>query len=253
MVNNLISITLAGGKGTRMKSNLPKVLHQIEGRPLIDYAIETLDKFGVQRKIVVVGYGAEMVKKVLGGKAEFVLQKKQLGTGHAVMMCEDKLENFQGYALVSYGDMPFISKAMFEELFQVCVKEGAEATLLTAIYKEKVKPDWGRIVKDNKGKTKKIIEVKDATKEQLAIPELNCGVYCFRAPTVFKILKEIDSRNASGEYYLTDAIGKMADKGLKVKAVVTDDKASIIGINRLEELEEAKQILIKRKKKIKTK
>lgn len=243
-MDDLISIILAAGKGTRMKSDLPKVLFKINEKTLVEYCVETAENLGVKKIIVIVGYKKEMVKKVLGDKVDFVVQEPQLGTGHAVMQAENLLRNYQGYVFVSNGDMPFITERMFLNLYDTCKNKKASATLLTVETEEY--PDWGRIVRGHDGNVEKIVEAKDATREVLNIKEKNLAVYCFKAPDLFLALKNVETKNAQKEYYLTDVIDIMNKMGMKVLSTKTDDYEHIIGINTREELEKARIIISKK-------
>jgi len=240
-MNNIISVILAAGKGTRMKSDLPKVLFKVGGKALVEYCVATAKKLNPQKIIVVVGYKKEMVMDALGAEVEYAIQEEQLGTGHALMQARDQIADFYGYILVSNGDMPFISKEMFEDLYQKCKSEDASAALLTV--ETDNYPSWGRIVRNGNNNVKKIVEAKDADEEELKIREKNLGVYCFKAEDLFNAIEKIKSENAQEEYYLTDVIEIMEKDGKKVDSVVTRDYKSIVGINTPDELKKAKEIL----------
>lgn len=241
MMKNVISIILAAGKSKRMNSFIPKVLYKLNEKTIIEYCLECAESLGLRDIIVVVGYKKEMVKKVLGNRVKYVIQKKQLGTGHAVLQTARLLKNFHGFVFVTNGDHPFIKPRMFFDLYNICVKSRAAASILTVRIR-KNPPAWGRILRDEHGFVRKIIEASDASRKILSINELNTGVYCFKSPLLFQILQKVKNNNAQKEYYLTDVFKIMIDKGLKVVTVETDDFESVIGINTPEEFEAAKVI-----------
>lgn len=242
-MRNIISIILAAGKGTRLNClDMPKVMLEIGDKPMIEYSIKTMENFGVKRTIVVIGFRGELIRNYLKNRVEYVDQKEQLGTGHAVMQAKSLLKNFDGYALISYGDMPFLTKEMFSSLINKCEKNNLDGCILTVDIK-KNPPEWGRIVRDKNGNVLRIVEQKDASKEELEISELNTGVYCFKAKALSENLDLIKTKNVQHEYYLTDLIEIMNKKGLRLDTVVTDDLENIIGINRPEELERARSMV----------
>jgi bifunctional UDP-N-acetylglucosamine pyrophosphorylase/glucosamine-1-phosphate N-acetyltransferase len=244
-MENLASVILAAGRGTRMKSNLPKVLFKLNSKTLVEYCVETVEGLEVERIIAVVGHKREMVKKILGDRVTYAVQEPQLGTGHAVMQTERNLRDFDGDVLVSNGDMPFLTERMFLDLHSACRKENASAVLLTV--KTDEYPEWGRIVRSKDGNVKKIVEAKDASDDILKIKEKNTVVYCFKSKDLFNALRKVKSKNAQEEYYLTDVIEIMNELGLKVVSVKTRDYDNIVGINTREELKRAKEILKKKR------
>ncbi|MFH2105337.1 MAG: NTP transferase domain-containing protein [Parcubacteria group bacterium] len=240
-MNNLISIILAAGQGTRMKSELPKVLHQVGDKTLIEYCVETIGQLAVKRIIAVVGHKQELVREVLGGRVEYVEQLEQLGTGHAVQQAKKLLTDYTGYVLVSKGDMPFLTQEMFEQLYQACQEQRADAALLTVESDDFT--DWGRVVRADAGDIKGIVEAKDASPEIAAGQEKNVGSYCFKAQPLWTALQKVKTENKQGEYYLTDVIGIMSKQGQKIASVTTDDYDNIIGINSQEDLVRAQEII----------
>lgn len=240
-MDNLISIILAAGQGTRMKSDLPKVLHKLGDKTIIEYSVETVEQLGVERIMAIVGHGKKLVQDVLGDRVEYVTQEKQLGTGHAVQQAEKLLADHDGYILVSNGDMPFLAPEMFTGLYRACQKQGAVAALLTVETDEY--QDWGRIVRSEDGNVREIIEAKDASSDVFDLKEKNVGVYCFKARDLFKALKEIKAENKQGEYYITDVIKIMNNQGLRVVSVATSDFDNIVGINSREDLAKAREII----------
>ena len=202
---NLTVIILAAGKGTRMDSNLPKVLHTVDNQPMILKVITTAHKISANPIITIVGYKSELVKDALKNqKTEFILQEEQNGTAHAVIQCKNRLKNFDGNVLILSGDVPFISLETLIFLVKNHIKSNSKATVLTCDIENPY--GYGRIIKNKNNTLKKIIEHKDANKEELKETEINAGVYIFDASTLFKILPTINSNNKQKEYYLTDVI-----------------------------------------------
>ncbi|MCS6830048.1 MAG: bifunctional UDP-N-acetylglucosamine diphosphorylase/glucosamine-1-phosphate N-acetyltransferase GlmU [bacterium] len=226
---------MAAGKSTRMKSRVPKPLHLLCGKPLLSYLLDSCKSAGVARIIVVVGHEAERVQQAFGGQCEFALQEEQLGTGHAVMSAKPLLEGYQGDLLVLPGDSPLIDSDTLCKLVEYHRKNGAAATLLSAIFPHEAGM-YGRVLRDSRGKVLGIVEAKDATSEQLALREINTSIYCFHAPALFDALQEVRPDNAQGEYYLTDVIGLFTHRGDKVEALVADDWQVALGVNTRVEL-----------------
>lgn len=231
------AVVLAAGKGTRMKSELPKVLHMIEGKPMIQYVVETLQKLTFEKIIVVIGFKGELVEEALTGyPVTFVWQHEQNGTGHAVMMTEEELADFDGKTLIALGDVPFLSGGTIQRLIDVLENPEVKASCLSAIVEEP--KGYGRIIRDGeKAILKEIVEAKDATDEQLAIKEINTGTFCFDNKMLFDSLKNIKNNNAQKEYYLTDCVKVLYNNGMPVSVVVADDPDEGEGINSVEQLE----------------
>lgn len=231
----LAVIIMAAGKGTRMKSDLPKVLHKLAERPLLSYVIETARKIGPERIVVVTGHRREMIIEAFGKEKDitFALQSPQLGTGHAVICAEEAMKGFDGDVITLSGDVPLLTHKTLENLLSHHKKEGAVVTLLTAFVDDP--GAYGRIVREN-GRITATVEAKDATQEELAICEINSGVYVFDASFLFPALHAIDTDNAQGEYYLTDLVAMAAEKELRVEGVETSDPAETTGVNTIEEL-----------------
>ena len=225
----LAAVVLAAGQGTRMKSALPKVLHPVAGRPMIEYVLDAVHGAGVNRVIVVVGYEAALVEARLSDRAETVRQVEQLGTGHAVLQAGPLLADFDGDLLVLCGDTPLVTGGDLAALVRVHRGAKAAVTVLTA---ELAEPEgYGRIIRDAGGSVSRIVEQKDATAEQSAVREVNSGIYCFDARRVFGALGELSPDNAQGEYYLTDCLRRFAAAGEKVAALKVADATRILGIN----------------------
>ena len=240
----LAAVILAAGKGTRMKSDLPKVLHPICGRPMLGHVINTVVDAGVTKSVVVAGFGAQQVTEFLGDQAEVVLQEEQLGTAHALLQTEKEFDNYLGDLLVDCGDTPLLQADTLAKLAHCHRETGAAATVLTA---EMPNPTgYGRVIRNNSGSVARIVEQKDASPEELLVKEINTGVYCFRVPGLFEALKQISPANAQGEYYLTDIIQIFVEKGLTVQAVMLEDAQEVQGINDRLQLSRAEAALRKR-------
>ena len=238
----LAVVILAAGKGTRMQSDQAKVLHSLASRPLLIHVLDTVDTLNPQRVVVVVGYQAEKVKEACAGRAiEFVEQAEQLGTGHAVLQAQAALEDFEGDVLILCGDMPLIQSSTLQTLLQKHHKTGAGCTLLSL--KTNEKKDFGRVVRGPQGPVSRIVEAKDASEQEKTIDEYNAGVYCFNKGILFKALASVDTRNAQGEYYLTDTVGILSQNGHEVECHSTQDADEILGINSSEDLKKAEKII----------
>lgn len=225
----LTSIILAAGQGTRMKSKLPKVLHPLLGRPMLQYIVDAANKVGASRTIVVVGFEGQQVIDTIGPKLEYVWQKEQKGTGHAVMMARDILSTLTGDLLILYGDTPLLRAETIKDLVDAKRTRQAVAAVLTTEVKNAA--GFGRIIRGGDGNITAIVEDKDASPAQKEIKEVNTGVYCFDIPHLLEALSEITPRNAQGEYYLTDVIKIFVEKGLKVTGWVTDAAEEVMGPN----------------------
>ena len=236
MSDQRAAIVLAAGKGKRMKSDLPKVLHRIHGRPIISILMDTLLPLKFSTIVVVVGHNGEKVIEELSSyPVSFVWQREQLGTGHAVQMAKELLGNFTGTTLVALGDVPFLSPATIERLFQVHEELAAQATCLSAIVDDP--SGYGRIVRDGHSNIlKAIVEEKDAAEQERRIREINTGMFCFDNQEMFKAIDRIDNKNAAGEYYLTDAIKIMNNSGLLVAVVPVGNPDEGLGVNSLQQL-----------------
>jgi len=234
-------IILAAGKGTRMKSEKAKVLHEIGGKSLLYYVLEASRKLEADKTIIVVGHQANTVKEAFSGKdVIFVEQKEQLGTGHAVMQAEKVLKGFKGNILILSGDVPLITLETLKGLIDVHRKNRATLTVLTA---EPENPyGYGRIIKDAKGNIKKIVEEKDASAVEKKVREINTGIYCVASEFLFKALKEITPKNVQKEYYLTDIVGIAVKSRKKATTHKTADFKEVMGINSRLELAEAELI-----------
>ena len=238
------TIILAAGKGTRMKSSLPKVLHKVCGRPMLEHVIETAKKAGSEREVVIIGSGAEEVQKNITG-VEFALQVEQLGTGHAVLMAKDKVHDTDGVVMILCGDTPLITSDLLTKFIESHNQSKAAATVLTALMPDAT--GYGRIVRNQSGTVDKIVEHKDASEEELQIHEVNAGIYCFDKKILFDSLDKVTNDNAQGEYYLTDVLGIIRNQGLVINAMISNDFTQILGINSRQQLALAERILRQRK------
>ena len=244
-MSDLLAVILAAGKGTRMKSALPKVLHSVGGKPMVQYVLDAAGAAGAKKSVVVIGFGADSVKEALGSQTEFVVQAEQLGTGHAVQQTAELLKDYTGTVMVLCGDTPLLQSDTLISLFAEHKQAGALATVLTARMPDPA--GYGRVIRDGSGRVVKIVEHKDATEDELKVNEVNTGIYCFERRALFDALAGIDCSNQQGEYYLTDVIGILANKKEKVWAVAAGNYEETLGINSRLQLAGAEKILRRRK------
>jgi bifunctional UDP-N-acetylglucosamine pyrophosphorylase/glucosamine-1-phosphate N-acetyltransferase len=243
-MDSIVAVVLAAGKGTRMKSALPKAAHRLCGKPLARFAVDLTRGVGAARVIIVVGHGADAVQNAVGEDVEYVLQEPQLGTGHAVQQAAPLLRDFTGTVLVINGDVPLVPQETLAALLARHRETGAAATLLSAVLDAPA--SYGRIVRRPDGAVARIVERKDATPEIAALREVNAGVYCFAAPELFRAVFGLDRNNQQGELYLTDVIEQLAAEGKRVEACVTEDPLVMQGVNDRVELAQAAAILRER-------
>ena len=241
---NLVAVILAAGKGTRMRSKYPKVLHKVGGKPMLQHVIDAATVAGCDDKVVIVGHEAELVEKMVGSQGKIALQAEQLGTGHAVMQTAEALKGFTGTALILCGDTPLLEGEELKKFCEAHKASGAAATVLTAVMDDPF--GYGRIVRDEKGNVQAIVEQKDATEAQKAIKEINTGIYCMECPLMFDVLATLTNDNAQGEYYLTDVLEKLNQAGQKVGGVVTEDSDMVMGINSRKQLSVAEGVMRQR-------
>ena len=237
-----IALILAAGKGKRMKSNLPKALHRLNGKYIVDYVIDAARKAGIDRQILVIGHKAEPVREAMADRnVLFALQAEQLGTGHAVMMAREHLRGFSGDLVVLCGDMPLVKPETIKRLVEERHRLAAAAVVLTVLLDDPGK--YGRIVRDEKGLLKAIVEHRDADKEIRRIKEVNTGAYCFDWQKLEKILGVLKDDNDQKEYYLTDSISIFVKQGETVGALAASDPNEGFGINSAEELSFAEGLI----------
>lgn len=241
-MNKCYGVILAAGEGKRMKSNLPKVLHKLCGKSMIEHVIHALDSV-VEDFTIVVGHGADKVKGYLGDRFSYSYQDKQLGTGHAVMCTSDFLKGKKGTVIILAGDTPLVKSKTISEVFQYHTEKGYSATVITGVVDNP--KGYGRIVRDFEGNLERIVEDKDANEFERQIKEVNSGAYCFDIESLLDSLKRLNNNNAQGEYYLTDVIEILKRDGKKVGAYVTDFE-EFTGVNSRAQLYEASIIMRKR-------
>lgn len=231
-----IAIVLAAGRGTRMKSDLPKVMFPVLGRPMIHWVLDALEAAGIARSIVVVGYRAELVREELLQRSgiEFALQEQQLGTGHAVQMCRDHLELHTGPVLVVAGDSPLIQTSSIRKLLREFAANDF-ACLLGTLEKDDPR-GLGRIVRDGQGRFAAIVEERDATENQKQIREVNMSTYLFQTQDLLEALSNLGNANAQGEYYLTDCPALLRQQGRRVDARPVLEACEALSINTIDEL-----------------
>ena len=240
-----IALILAAGEGTRMKSDKPKVAHEILGTPMVRWVIDAAREAGCERVIAVTGHHAEVVEALLDERAECVRQDQQLGTGHAVMCAREALRDFRGSLVVLSGDTPLLSAETISGLIAMRETSGAALTLLTTRLSDPT--GYGRIVRDlHYGNVARIVEEKDCTPEERAITEVNTGTYCFDAAVLFAHLDRLSTENAQGEYYLTDMVAVFNAEGLAVSAMETDDPLETLGVNSRVQLADATKVMQRR-------
>ncbi|RAP36894.1 hypothetical protein DID80_04615 [Candidatus Marinamargulisbacteria bacterium SCGC AAA071-K20] len=244
---SLISIILAAGKGTRMKSDLLKVAHEVAGKPIVGYVIETVQKCGVDSINIVVGHQSEHLKEILRPYSglNYVLQEQQLGTGHAVLQAKSLInENETGNVLILAGDCPLIKVETLNNLIAVHKETNSAGTVLSTKMSEPA--SYGRIIRGKMGYLKSIVEAKDCDEEQIKIDEINTGVYIFNTQKLFHRLSALSTNNSQGEYYLTDIIQLLKEGGEVVSAYCTDDSDQAIGINTRMDIAKSNQVIYQR-------
>jgi len=246
-MDNISIMILAAGLGTRMKSKRAKVLHEAGGAPLIEHvAGAALALAPPDRIFVVIGRQAEQVQAVLAGRGvQFVLQSEQLGTGHALKVSRERVEPLGGDVVVLYGDCPLLSPGTLRELIQAQQSGPSAATVITTVLPDPA--GYGRILRDAEGSVRAIVEQKAGTPEELAIREVNSGIYCFRGALLWRHLGEIQPANAAREYYLTDIVAIFHRAGLAVRPLLMEDPTELLGINTRVELAQVDAILRLRK------
>jgi len=242
--DKLAAVILAAGKGTRMKSAQPKVVHPIAGRPMVTFPVDRARQLGCQPTVLVVGHGAETVQSLLADSpVSFAVQSEQLGTGHALLCAREALQGFSGTLLLLCGDVPLLRDETLEQLIEAHEKNRAAVTVLTA---ELADPfGYGRVLRQGDD-VLGIVEQKDATAEQQAIREINTGIYAFEAPFVFEALDGVGCDNAQREYYLTDVLAAARTAGRRVGAVVLADADEAMGINDRVQLAQASAVMRRR-------
>lgn len=244
---SLAAIIMAAGKGTRMKSDLPKVAHEVAGAPMVRWVVDAVRAAGASRIVLVVGHGANIVRDIFAGDdadLEYVVQEQQLGTGHAALCAEPVLGEFKGDVLVLAGDGPLIREATIRAMHARHRDTEAAATLATSVIDDPT--GYGRIQRGADGRFDAIVEQKNATPEQLAIREIYPSYACFDAPTLFSILRSLEPNELTGEYYVTDVPAIIRRDGGRVEIVDAVPPEDVLSINTLEQLAEVDAILVAR-------
>ncbi|MDP8221628.1 MAG: NTP transferase domain-containing protein [Candidatus Stygibacter frigidus] len=237
------AIILAAGKGTRMRSDLPKVVFEIDGVPMVNRVINTAKEIESERIIVVIGYKKEAVKAVIpkDDSIRFAVQDPQNGTGHAIMVCRDQIEDFEGLIFILYGDVPLLTSATLLKMYEVHRQEHSACTVLTAIMDDPLQ--YGRILRYKKGDFNKIVEHKDATDDERKVKEINTGIYCYNSQDLVWSISQLKNDNSQGEYYLTDTLEILKNQGKHVSTVILDDNVEASGVNSPEQLKELEKEL----------
>ena len=236
------AIILAAGFGKRMKSSLPKVLHQALGKPLAEWVIQAARPLLDCPPVLVVGYGRDLVQEKFQDTVRYAVQAEQLGTGHAVLMAKEYLEQMQGYVLVLAGDMPLLRTQTLRSLSQAA--QGKAAAVLTCRLSDPT--GYGRVIRDEDGQVLRIVEDRDANEAERAVQEVNTSVYCFQAQLLLHCLNQLTCDNAQQEYYLTDCIGLLRQAGQAVTAYCVPDSSEGMGVNNQEQLKLCESILRER-------
>jgi bifunctional UDP-N-acetylglucosamine pyrophosphorylase/glucosamine-1-phosphate N-acetyltransferase len=237
----LAVVILAAGQGTRMKSDLAKVLHDLGGRPLLGWPLAAAEALAPDALVVVIGRDAEKVAAAFEGRATFVVQAEQSGTGHAVQQAEPALRDHRGDVLILYGDVPLLRSETLERLRARKAETGADLVMLTAPI-----PLPGLVVRDGRGRVQRIVEVTDAAPEELRIREGNTGVYLLGAELLWKALAQLDDQNQQGELYLTDVVERAVAEGRRVEALRLEDADECLGVNDRRELAQAASVVRRR-------
>lgn len=244
LMKELVAVILAAGQGTRMYSGLPKVLHSVAGQPMIDHVLEAIEPLSPKKIYVVTGFMAEKVENHVGKRAQCVKQEKRLGTAHAVKKVLPFLKSFKGDVLVTVGDAPLIKTETLQELVKRRRAHQVAATVLTTELENPT--GYGRIVKNRDGTVRKIVEEKDTNTYEVAITEVNTGIYVFDCQKMITALSKVGNKNAQKEYYLTDTIEILGRLGDEVEPVVAPDSSETMGINSRAELAKAESVLRRR-------
>lgn len=239
---NISAIVLAAGKGTRMKSLLPKVLHPVLFTPMVCHVLDSLKQLDLHQTIVVTGHGHEIVEqRLVGYKATFVYQEEQNGTGHAVQLTEDVLLETTDHVLILCGDSPFISSQTLQLMLGEHIDSNSDVTVLSTVVDDP--SHYGRMVCDEENQLLAIVEEKDASASQKDIKEINGGIYIVRKDVLYSALRQTDTQNMQGEVYLTDIVRIANAGGFKVSRVICDNPVEIMGINSRQELVRAHDIM----------
>jgi bifunctional UDP-N-acetylglucosamine pyrophosphorylase/glucosamine-1-phosphate N-acetyltransferase len=236
------ALILAAGQGTRMKSDLAKVLHEVAGKAMIRYVLEAVQALSPSRIVMVIGHQADAVRRELAGeRLEFVLQEERLGTGHAALMARERFTGFTGTILVLNGDTPLLRPSTLERFIAYHRNEGASGSVLSAEVDDPA--GYGRIVRDGAGAFLRITEHKDASDDVRSIHEINSGIFCFESADLFGALENVGRRNVQGEYYITDVMEILKRDGKRVGVFLCDQGEEVLGINTVEQLRAAERLM----------
>lgn len=237
-------VIMAAGEGTRMKSKLPKVLHQVCGRSILDYVLDVADCISDSKPIVVIGSGSDLVRTHIGDRCSFAYQAERLGTGHAVMMAAPLLDRAREYTVVLAGDTPLITGQTISKMLDYTLEKGFDTVAISAIV-----PDpsgYGRMLREPDGSFKAIVEHKDASEEEKRVTEVNASMFCFKTDALLSTLDKLDQDNAQNEYYLTDVLTILKGQGKRLGIYAMDDYSEMLGVNNRVQLAEADAIMRKR-------
>jgi bifunctional UDP-N-acetylglucosamine pyrophosphorylase/glucosamine-1-phosphate N-acetyltransferase len=240
-MNKVACVILAAGEGTRMKSTRAKVTHELAGKPLILYALETAKSIDPEKVIVIVGHDSERVKNAIGEGVCFVEQTPQRGTGHAVLQIKSMLSKYEGTVLILSGDVPLVKPETLRRLVHAHMNAGAACTLLTAVLKDPT--GYGRIIRRGSGKIYKIVEEGEASLFERVVEEINSGIYCFSSSHLSSSIERLSPQNRQEEFYLTDVVEMLAEAGMIVESVQVDEPDEILGINSRLELAQAEAVM----------
>lgn len=238
------AVILAAGQGTRMKSKLPKVLHPVGGRPLVQWSVQGAKSLGVDPVVLVIGRGADAVRQTVGDEVLYAIQAERLGTGHATLQAKELLRGHSDAVLVLYGDMPTLRVETLQKMIALQTGGDGAMTMLTVLSDDSM--GFGRVVRNEQGNVQAIVEEAVATPEILALKELNCGVYCFGADWLWRRLPDVQMTMPKGEYYLTDMVALAVQDGLPVNAVTITDVTEVQGVNTRQHLARSESILRQR-------
>ncbi len=241
----LAAIILAAGKGTRMGGDIPKVCHELDGKPMVAHVLEAIASLAPQRIVLVVGFRAEAVAGAVRAftpnlPIEYVRQEEQRGTGHAVAVAARALEDFRGNLLIRYGDTPLVRPETLARLLDAHRAARGTGALLTALLEDPT--GYGRIIRDSTGRVVRIEEEKSASEAERLIREVNAGAYCYRSQPLFRALEKLRPNSANGELYLTDAVRVLASRGRKIIALSAALPNEILGVNTPEQLDHVSNI-----------
>jgi bifunctional UDP-N-acetylglucosamine pyrophosphorylase/glucosamine-1-phosphate N-acetyltransferase len=240
-MKDVAAVILAAGKGERMRSDLPKVMHQVAGKPMVFYPVAACKDLGLTKIVVIIGHGKETVMEgIKDSGVAFSEQTSQLGTAHAVVSAEEHLKNWKGKVLILSGDVPLITKETIQQFIAGHDEAKNDITFLTTTVENPT--GYGRVVRTAQGGVEKIVEEKDASSAERAVKEINAGIYCVASSLLFDLVKGV-ALSHKGEYYLTDIVQKGIDAGLKVSATCLDECSEVMGVNNKVELSRANEVL----------